>query len=708
MIMKHSFSRRSAMFMSLAMLLILALVGGIFQGCTSGPYTGSNNGGGARYSVAGGVGGNGAPEVPGMLPALNEELWVIEKADGAAPANDDQPGTGALMAKVPDVETAVACPLKHTDVKASVNGYIATVDVTQQYQNPFDTKIEAVYVFPLPHNAAINEFVMTIGDRKIRGLIREREEAQRIYNEARSQGYVASLLTQDRPNIFTQAVANIEPGKQIDVSIRYYNTLAYDDGWYEFAFPMVVAPRYNPAGKADGIGAVGRGAAGVSGQSKEVQYLRPTERSGHDIGLTLQLHAGVKIEKIESTNHRVSVVEHGPTSRTITLDASDTIPNKDFVLRFKVAGEQVKTALVTHKGKDGNYFALMILPPADLKNLPRRPLEMVFTLDVSGSMSGEPMNQSLAAMNYAMNHMDERDTFQIVRFAGSADQFVDRPVPVTPENIRRARAYLQSSQAGGGTEMLEGLRRSLDGQVDESRMRVVAFLTDGQIGNETDILANLHRMLGSSRVFSFGVGSSTNRYLMEHMAKLGRGAVAYLGLKDSGDDVMSRYFERLAHPALTDLRLEFAGTQVSDVYPQQLPDLFVGRPVIITGKYVGNVPPVIRLRGNAGGESRTLTIATEKGSVGECKALPCIWARMKLADLCDRAAYEPNDQLPAMVKQTALQYGLMSPYTAFLAVDASTRTSGDHGVSVPVPVPVPDGQRYDTQVQEKDRRGEGR
>jgi len=211
-----------------------------------------------------------------LLNVTADEVWVVAKAETQAVAVDeDTPGSGAMLAKLPEEEKEIPLPLKHTDVKGQISGYIATVDVTQQFHNPYDEKIEAVYVFPLPQNAAINEFIMTIGERRIRGIIRDRKEAEQIYQQAKRQGHVASLLTQERPNIFTQKVANIEPGKQIDVNIKYFNTLTYMDGWYEFVFPMVVGPRFNPPGCTDGVGAVARGKGGISGQKTEVQYLKP-------------------------------------------------------------------------------------------------------------------------------------------------------------------------------------------------------------------------------------------------------------------------------------------------------------------------------------------------------------------------------------------------------------------------------------------------
>src|SRR5947208_11878295 len=210
-----------------------------------------------------------------------------------------------MLAKIPRKPREIPLPLEHTEVKALVSGFIATVEVTQQFQNPYDARIEAVYVFPLPHNASVNDFVMTIGERRIRGIIRERREAERIYQEAKERGYVASLLTEERPNIFTQSVANIEPGRAIDVNIKYFHTLDYVDGWYEFVFPMVVGPRFNPPGTTNGIGAVERGGRGASGQSTEVQYLRPHERSGHDISLAVNIDAGVPVEQVECKPHQV-------------------------------------------------------------------------------------------------------------------------------------------------------------------------------------------------------------------------------------------------------------------------------------------------------------------------------------------------------------------------------------------------------------------
>ena len=635
-----------------------------------------------------------------LLNVTADEIWVIAKAETQTlPIDEDKPGSGAMLARLPEEEKEIPLPLKHTDVKGQISGYIATVDVTQQFHNPYNEKIEAVYVFPLPQNAAINEFIMTIGERRIRGIVRERKEAEKIYRQAKSQGHVASLLTQERPNIFTQKVANIEPGKQIDVNIKYFNTLAYVDGWYEFVFPMVVGPRFNPPGFTDGVGAVARGKAGISGQKTEVQYLEPSERSGHDISLAVDIDAGVAIEDILCTSHVINNSSPARDKRTVKLSNLDSIPNKDFVLRYKVAGRTIKSALVTHCDERGGFFTLMLYPPDNLSHLKRAPMEMIFVLDCSGSMNGKPIAKAKQAITRALKKLQPNDTFQIIRFSNNASQLGPNPVPATPENIRRGLRYVDSLRGSGGTMMIEGIKAALDFAHDPQRFRLVSFMTDGYIGNETEILAAIAQRLGASRIFSFGVGSSVNRYLLDRMAKLGKGAVAYIGLDDSAGEIVDLFYERISHPALTDVTINWGDMQVTDMYPGRIPDLFVGRPVILTGRFKGNSSTTIHVKGKVGDMTQDIPIAVNLEDSAAHSGIACVWARKKIETLGSQSTYDSNPDLPGEIKQVALEYGLMSAYTAFIAVDSSRKTAGDHGITVAVPVPVPDGVRYDTTVQ---------
>lgn len=665
---------------------------------------GSSAGARARYQAepAFNKGGTAPPPKQTALPRLapGEELWVVARADWdgtTAATPPSEPVFGGLEAKLGAQQ--IPLPLEHTDVRASVAGYIASVRVQQRYTNPYAEKIEALYVFPLPQDAAVSDFVMTVGPRRIRGVIRERQQAEQLYVDARAQGYVASLLTQERPNIFTQAVANIEPGKRIDVDLTYYNPLAYHDGEYEFVFPMVVGPRFNPPGSGDGIGAVPAGQYGSSGQPNEVHYLPPDKRSGHDIAVQVDIDAGMPIEALASPSHVIDTKAPSPARRTVTLHASDTVPNKDFVLRYRLAGGAVKTAFLGHRDQRGGFFTLMLEPPAELAAAPRAPMELVFVLDCSGSMSGEPLQIAKQAADRALRRLGPDDTFQIVQFSTNASQLGPRPLPATEENLAIGLSYLHSLQSEGGTMMIEGIKAALDFPHDPRRLRVVSFMTDGFIGNEDEILGEMQRRIGAARVFSFGIGSSTNRYLLDRMAMLGRGAVAYVGLDEGSQRAVDQFYERVSHPALTDLSIDWGGLAVSEVYPSRLPDLFVGRPVIISGRYEGSRPATVRISGRAGGESKTITVAVDAGDATR-PALASVWARTKIADLEDRATLEGGTEVQPQITQVALNYNLMSAYTAFVAVDSSQRTAGSHGTTVAVPVPVPDGVRYDTTVPE--------
>ena len=644
-----------------------------------------------------------APTQPAAMFELQpgEELWVIVAAESTdeqktdAPRDPTIPGCGALLARIPVEPKLIPVPLKHTAVSGTIDGYIASVGVKQQFHNPFDSKIEAVYMFPLPQNAAANEFVMTVGERRIRGIIRERQEAERVYKQARSQGHVAALMTQGRPNVFTQKVANIEPGKQIDIDVRYFNTLQWDNGAYEFVFPMVIGPRFNPPGSTDPIATVARGQRTSAGN--EIEYLAPNERSGHDISLTVNVHTGVNIEHIES-NHLIQIEQQNSGHHRITLATADSIPNRDFVLRYHVAGDTVKSTLMTHRDQHGQYFTMMLYPPAELSSLQRNPMEMVFVLDCSGSMSGEPLAQSKAAVRQALRMLTEHDTFQIIRFSSNASQLGNRPLPATEDNVQRAFSWLRSLSGSGGTQIISGIKAALDFPHDKGRFRLVTFLTDGYIGHEQQILTTLHRKRGASRVFSFGVGQSPNRYLMDRMALVGRGAVTYLNQNDDATSVMKRFAERISHPALTDIAIDWGDMQVEDVYPSRLPDLIFGRPIVVTGRFTGE-PSAVRVGGRVCMHPVDYEIRVTDDQQ-EHKGIAAVWARHKITDLMNQSTRAPDLRATTeqSVLQTALNYNLMSSYTAFIAVDSMTRTEEAFGTTLSVPVPVPEGVRYDTTV----------
>lgn len=658
-----------------------------------------------------------------------QELWVIERprGDRFAPRdrNDDFPGSATLMTHIDDpdrpgsgVQRDVPVPLKHTDVHASIAGAISSVRVTQQYHNPFGSKIEALYVFPLPDDAAVNDFVMTIGTRSIRGVIREREQAEQIYEQARSRGYHASLMTQERSNIFTQKVANIEPGQSVDIDITYFHTLGFREGGYEFVFPMVVGPRYNPCRESNGVGAVPVYANGASGQPTEVQYLRPDMRSGTDISVEVDIDAGVPIESIESpTHHIVASIDPGRARHaTARLSSGDSIPNRDFVLRYRVSGGQLKAGLITQRDADGRggFFSLVMVPPSDLRYTTRGPVELVFVMDCSGSMEGEPLRLAKRAVVNALGQLRPEDSFQVIRFSDTCTFMTDRPVAASGDNIRRGIGYVQSLNANGGTEMLKGLEPSLELRGDWDRTRFVCLVSDGLLGNEPEVLGQLKRKLGDSRIFSMGIGAEPNRTLLNAMARIGRGAAGYVANDQDAEDVTNLFIERISSAAMTDLRIDWGDMQVSEVYPKRIPDLYVGRPVVLYGRYRDTAgwarTSDVRVSGRVGRQRETMTIARDASDAScDGKALSLVWARTKITDLDENAGWggravgAGSDEGPNKreIRDLALQYGLLSAYTSLVAVDSWDRTSGNFGTTVAVPVNVPRGVRYDTTVGER-------
>ncbi len=593
------------------------------------------------------------------------------------------PGAGEMRATVDGEEAPL--PLRHTDVKAEIALNVAAVRVLQQFENPYAVKIEAVYVFPLPQDAAVTDFVMTIGERRIRGIIREREEARRIYEEAKRRGHVASLLAQERPNIFEQSVANIEPGRRIDVEIAYFHTLAPEEGVYEFVFPMVVGPRYTPAGQAP---------------PRQPRYLTPGTKAAPLVSLSVALDAGVPLRDLRCTSHAVSVERRGESAATVALRDRDAVANRDFVLRWATAAERAQGAIAVRRGEDGGgYFTMVIEPPRELAERRAGPREMIFVVDCSGSMEGEPIAACQRAMRRCLDRLGPDDRFQIIRFSQRASSMGGELVAATPSNLREGRHYIDALRADGGTEMLRGVQAALRFRGEGGRRRIISFMTDGYIGNEAEILREIHENLGDARIFSFGVGSSVNRYLLERMATAGRGVAAYVGLGDDGGAAVDALYRRIESPAMGDLSIDWGPMRVSDLHPDPLPDLFVGKPVVVTGRFEGHGRRTVKVRGRGGAEALEVSVAVDLDGAAEGHtALPRLWARAKIRSLYDRMAFGSGsrEELADSIRAVALRYGLASAFTSFVAVDSMSATAGDHGVTVEVPAPMPEGTRYET------------
>jgi Ca-activated chloride channel family protein len=594
------------------------------------------------------------------------------------------------------------CPLKHTDVDARITGPLARVTVTQEFENPFSQKIEAVYVFPLPTNAAVDDMTMLVGDHTVKGVIKPREEARRIYDNARRSGQVAGLLDQERPNIFTQAVANIVPGAKVKIVISYVETMPYEAGSYEFRFPMVVAPRYIPGRPT------GQQAGGWSPDTNRVpdasritpQVTPEGTRAGHDISLKVAIDSGVPIESLLSKTHDVAIDRPGPDRALIHLKDKAVIPNKDFVLKYDVAGRRVQDAVLTHHGSKGGFFTMILQPPERVAVAEVTPKELVFVLDTSGSMMGFPIEKAKEAMRHALNGLNPRDTFNLITFAGDTRILFPHPVPATAENLEQAQRFLETRRGSGGTEMMKAIRAALDPSDHQGNVRIVCFMTDGEVGNDFAIIDEVKRH-PNARVFSFGIGSSVNHFLLDNMARYGRGEVEYVGLRDDGSAAARRFHERVRNPLLTDISIDWGGLPVSELSPARVPDLFGAKPVVISGRYNGSGSGTVRLRGRMAGRDFVRDIRVDlPASQPDHDVLATLWARRKVDDLMaqdmrglQRGQF-PED-LKRQITQLGLDYRLMTQFTSFVAVEERVVTEGGTPRRVEVPVEMPEGMSYE-------------
>jgi Ca-activated chloride channel family protein len=608
---------------------------------------------------------------------------------------------GALQVLDATGKPKAICPLKHTSVKAEISGFISRVVVTQEFANPFKEKIEAVYTFPLPQNAAVDDMTMLVGDRTVRGRVLRREEAQAVYEAAKTGGKVASLLDQERPNIFTQSVANIMPGEQIKITISYVETLKYEDGSYQFVFPMVVGPRYIPGSATGSSVSGGNGFAPDTNSVPDASRITPRPvakgmRLGHDISLEVALDAGVSIENVSSGSHAIDMQRPNVAQAQVRLKNSSVIPNKDFILRYDVAGKSISDALLTHRSEKGGFFTLILQPPDRVTVSDVTPKELVFVLDTSGSMSGFPVEKAKETMKLALDSLYPADTFNLITFAGDTHVLFPEPVPATRENLQKAQTFLASRSGGGGTEMMKAIKAALDPSDAQGHVRIVCFMTDGYVGNDMGIIAEV-RNHPNARVFAFGIGGSVNRFLLDKMAEHGRGEVEYVALNDDGSAAARRFHERVRNPLLTDISLEWNGLPVADVYPQRIPDLFGAKPVILTGRYTAAGTGVVRLKGKMSGRDfvRDIPVAFPEAKTQHDVLAP-LWARSRIDDLMGQDFNGMQQgtmraDLKESITNLGLEYRLMTQFTSFVAVEEMIVTDGGTPRRIDVPVEVPEG-----------------
>ena len=636
-------------------------------------------------------------------------IFVALLAPSGSRANKIPNSPGQLEMVSKDGDVLGFCALKHTDVTADISGYVARVNVKQQFHNPSTTPVEAIYTFPLPQDAAVDSMTMTIGDRVITGVIKRKEEAQAIYTAAKNAGKSAALLDQERPNIFTQSVANVMPGDDITITISYVNILKYEDSRYEFVFPMVVGPRYVPSGGYAAWGKRGEPSSPLPPGSttnavvKDADKISPPiappgQRPGHDISLTVNLDAGVPLQDITSVLHDIQVTRQGTSRATISLKDQHSIPNKDFILRYTVGGDNLQSGILTYCQSEGSgFFTLILQPPKAPAPATVSPKEMIFVIDQTGSQEGWPISKAKETINYCLDHLNPGDTFQVIAFNTEVYPCFSGPKPATAGNIRKARKFIEPLEGNGGTDILKSVEYALKLPVDPGRPRIICYMTDGYVGNDMQIIDCVQHNRGSARMFPFGVGDSVNRFLIDGMAREGRGVAEYVTLQESGKEAAERFYNRIASPLLVNVQVNWNHLPVTDVYPKNIPDVFSAQPIIHRGRYTEGAEGAITVSGLVRGKPWTQALHVQLPATDlDGSAIETLWARQKIEDLQNQdwmgaQTGNPNPSIKEQIVQVALEHRLMSQYTSFVAVEEKIRNPGGQSAKSDVPVALPEG-----------------
>ncbi|WP_409517180.1 marine proteobacterial sortase target protein [Ensifer sp.] len=611
-------------------------------------------------------------------------------------------GTGALLFPSKEPGYFVEAPRLATDVQIDVNGPIMRTRVTQRFENPSKGWVEGTYVFPLPDDSAVDTLKMQIGERFIEGQVKPRQAAKEIYEHAKAEGKKAALLEQQRPNLFTNRVANIGPGETVVVQIEYQSGVRQSNDAFSFRFPMVVAPRYNPQPIVQTVDLDSRSGYAVSDpvpdrQKIEPPVLDPRENAKiNPVTLTVNLKAGFPIGEVTSAFHEIDTVTTDQLSRKITLKAGSVPADRDFELGWKaVEGKSPYAGLFRETVGGKTYLMSFVTPPVTATNadkLVKR--EVVFVIDNSGSMAGPSMEQAKESLALAISRLKPEDRFNVIRFDDTMTVHFPALVEATPDKRENAIAFVRGLTANGGTEMLPALEAALrtQGPVAPGALRQVVFLTDGAIGNEGQLFQEIQNNRGDARVFTVGIGSAPNSHFMTKAAEYGRGTFTLIGSESQVAARMGELFTKLESPVMTDISATFEGAATGDITPNPMPDLYRGEPVVLTAELAGEAPEgKIRIVGKAGDQPFRVEMDIAKAASGE--GIAKLWARRKIDDLeASASAIADPASLDSQIEAVALAHHLVSRVTSLVAVDAApSRPSGENLSETDLPLNLPAG-----------------
>ena len=599
--------------------------------------------------------------------------------------NEDQTLSPYFMVKSsgPNVDQL---PLKSTAANVNIAGVIADVTITQVYKNEGKNPLEAIYVFPSSSRAAVYGMKMQIGNRTIEADIQERNKARQTYEAAKESGKRTSLLEQQRPNVFQMNVANIQPGDQIKVILKYTELITPVSGIYEFVYPTVVGPRY--AGEV-------KNKKGERNQFMQAPYLKEDSLPPYDFDLQLFLAAGMPLQDVSCTSHQVDLQYENSTSVRVGLKPEEIEGgDRDFIFKYRLAGEAIEDGLLLYEHNDENYFLLMVQPPKNTKSTDIPPREYVFIMDVSGSMRGFPIDVSKKLMRNLITGLRPSDKFNVLLFASSSAVLAQQSLVASTENVERALNFIDQRDGGGGTNLLSALQRGMSlPRAAEGVSRSFVVVTDGYIGVEQEAFDLIRNNLDKANLFAFGIGSGVNRHLIEGMAHVGQGEPTIITKPEEASGAADKFRKYIQSPVLTRVKAKFSGFDVYDIEPSTIPDVMAERPVIVFGKYRGQPTGTVSIKGFSGKRKfkSTFTVSDFKADKRN-NALRYLWARERIRLLDDYNSLYEDEYRTQEITDLGLKYNLMTAYTSFVAVDEETvKNENGELTSVKQPIPLPSG-----------------
>ncbi len=614
----------------------------------------------------------------------------------AAPAVPSQMmDKGGLFLPGDEAGTVVAAPLLHTDIEALVSGPIVRYRMRHTFINTSDMWTEAIYTYPLPTDSAVDVLKMTVGKREIIGKITEKVEAKRQFVAAKKAGKRASLVEQHRPNLFSTSLTNIAPGEHITIEIGFSETLLLVDGGFRMRMPLVVGPRYIQGQPIAGFQTSGWHTPTdlVPDADKITPPIRrKDEGPGNPVTLSIDIDAGFDMDVIESPSHKINIVRNGDTKAKISL-VKAAPADKDFTLTWKATTSSVPSAGFFSENIDDTRYALLTLSPPVQKKLDATapPREVVFVVDTSGSMEGTSINQAKLALGLALERLRPSDTFRIVRFSSDVSSFKMQAFPATPANIRAGKRFVSALLAEGGTEIVAAMGRVMSQRRDKGRLTQIILITDGAVGNEDALFKLIHNQLGRSRLFTVGIGSAPNGYLMTRAAAAGRGTYTFIETADEVSRQMANLFEKLERSAMTDISLNWQGsTKAVSLWPNPVADLYSGEPIsVLAALPVGTNG--VTVSGQIDGKLWSTSVVL--GAAQQRSGIAALWARQKIKGLeADQYRGRDPKQVQSEILETALKFGLVSRYTSLLVIDEQrTRPESEAIMAHKVSTNLPDG-----------------